>query len=60
MKVAVRCRTCKSENVSLDAWADWDVEAQQWVLGTTFDYAHCHTCEGETRLVEVPLETVED
>jgi hypothetical protein len=29
------------------------VEAQEWVLGAAYDYAFCHDCEGETKLVEV-------
>ena len=42
-------------HVSRDAWADWDSARQEWVLGAVFDDAHCHDCEGETRLDEVPL-----
>ena len=34
---------------------DWDTREQQWVLRTAFDHAHCHRCDGETRLVEVEL-----
>ena len=41
--------------MSRDAWGDWDVAAQDWVLLTAFDYAHCHACDGETRIVEVPV-----
>jgi hypothetical protein len=29
------------------------------VLGSAFDYAFCHTCEEETNLVEVDLQTRE-
>ena len=54
-KVQILCGTCGSTDVSRDAWGDWDVAAQEWVLRTVFDYAHCHTCDGETRLVEVGL-----
>jgi hypothetical protein len=31
------------------------VATQAWVLRTVFDYAHCHACDGETRLVEIPI-----
>jgi hypothetical protein len=34
---------------------DWDSARQQWVLGAVFDYTHCHDCDGETSLDEVPL-----
>ena len=40
---------------SRDAWGDWDVDAQEWVLRTVFDHAHCHDCGGETRIDERPL-----
>ena len=54
-KVRMVCETCGSEDVSRDAWGDWDVEAQDWVLRTVFDYAHCHACDGETHIEERPL-----
>lgn len=53
--MAFVCRTCGSHDVSRDAWADWDTRDQQWVLRCAFDYAHCHRCDGETRLSEVEL-----
>lgn len=49
------CNTCGSDLVTRDAWAEWNVNEQEWVLGQAFDYAFCHKCEGETRLVEVEL-----
>jgi hypothetical protein len=53
--VAIVCGTCGSDEVSRDAWADWDVSKQKWVLGAVFDYGHCHKCECESRLIEVEL-----
>ena len=53
--IAIICGSCGSDDVSRDAWADWDTREQRWVLRTAFDYAHCHRCDGETRLVEVEL-----
>ena len=52
MKVEYVCGYCGSTEVSRDAWADWDAETQQRVLGALFDYAHCHACEKETSLEE--------
>ena len=49
------CNICDGNTVSCDAWAECDVVAQEWVLGAAFDYAFCHDCEKETRLVEVEL-----
>ena len=54
-KVRIVCENCGSEDVSRDAWGDWDVRRQRWELRTVFDYAHCHACDGETRLEEVPV-----
>lgn len=57
-RVAFVCGTCGSDDVSRDAWADWDTRTQQWVLRCAFDYAYCHRCASETRLVEVQLNAV--
>lgn len=54
-RVGYVCKVCGSDDVSRDAWADWDTREQQWVLRCVFDYAHCHRCDQETRLVEVEL-----
>jgi hypothetical protein len=51
------CNTCGGNSVTRDAWAAWDAEAQEWTLGAAFDYANCHDCEGETKLVEVDRDT---
>jgi hypothetical protein len=55
MPITYVCSTCGSDDVSRDAWAEWDVAEQRWVLRTEFDYAHCHRCHRETSLVEVQL-----
>lgn len=47
------CERCGGNVVTRDAWAEWDVEAQDWVLGAAFDCAYCHDCEEETNLEEV-------
>lgn len=49
------CQNCGSNRVTRDAWAEWDVEMQQWSLGSIYDQAFCHRCEVDTRLVEVEL-----
>jgi len=54
-RVQFVCETCGSTLVTRDAWAEWDVSTQEWVLGAAFDYTFCHACEGETHLAEVPL-----
>lgn len=54
MGIEMVCRICGTNHVARDAWASWDTSTQQWVLGAIFDYAHCHECDGETRLTERP------
>lgn len=52
---AMVCSRCGSDEVSRDAWADWDSAKQQWVLGAVFDYAHRHKCDGESSITLVEL-----
>lgn len=54
-EVRIVCATCGSEDVSRDAWGEWDVTAQDWVLRAVFDQAYCHHCDAETKLDEVAL-----
>jgi hypothetical protein len=49
------CETCGSTHVTRDAWAEWDEDEQDWVLGAAYDYAFCHTCQAETHIEETPL-----
>jgi hypothetical protein len=52
--VQMVCEECGSEDVTRDAWAAWDAGTQEWVLGTVFDYAYYHRCQGSTNIEEVP------
>ncbi|WP_454883040.1 DUF5983 family protein [Sphingomonas oryzagri] len=54
-RITIRCTACGSGNVMRDAWATWDDEAQDWVLGALFDAAFCEDCETDGTLVEQPL-----
>jgi hypothetical protein len=52
-KVRMVCATCGGEGVLADAYAEWDFDAQEWVVQNTFDKgAYCNTCDGETRIEE--------
>jgi hypothetical protein len=55
-RITFVCEKCGSKEVRLDAWAEWDEQAQEWVLSTTYDYTHCLTCDAETRLREVAID----
>jgi hypothetical protein len=55
-KVKMVCAHCGSDEVRADAYAQWDVEAQEWEVAQTFDKgAYCSKCDGETRIEELPL-----
>ncbi len=60
MRVTYVCNMCGGNTVTRDAWAEWNVEQQEWVLGAAYDYAFCHDCQQETRLVEVQLSLPEE
>lgn len=53
-KIEIVCSTCGSDSVERDAMAEWDVEAQDWVLSGVMDQGYCEACEGEATLKEVP------
>ena len=42
------CNTCGSTRVLVDAWAEWDTEAQRWELHSTYEAtAICGECDTE-------------
>ena len=48
-KLKMVCDRCGGDNVMRDAWAEWDVEKQEWVLrGEPFDNACCDDCGCES------------
>jgi len=57
LKIKMVCETCGSDNVRRDAFAEWDVGAQEWMLSTVFDHTVCERCEGECNLKEVAIES---
>jgi hypothetical protein len=54
-RIDIICRDCGGNNVCRDAWAVWDLDKQDWVLGAVFDDGHCEDCECGARLEEVEL-----
>jgi hypothetical protein len=53
-RVEFACERCGGVAVTRDAWAEWQVRSQAWALCEVFDFAFCHQCHRETRLVERP------
>jgi hypothetical protein len=54
-RVTFVCEQCGSDLVTRDAWAEWNVEEQDWELGAAFDYTFCHKCAAETHMIEAAL-----
>lgn len=53
------CNTCGSERVLRDAWAEWDILRQEWILQNVFDAAYCEgECEGECSIEEIEIDSV--
>jgi len=59
MTIQFVCGWCGSTDVSRDAWADWNVEKQAWVLRQVFDDGFCQTCEWLRGLEEVDVAAVD-
>jgi hypothetical protein len=57
MKYEFICRACGSNSVVADAYAQWDIATQSWIVVNCFDKgAFCNPCGVETRLDKVESE----
>lgn len=50
------CTVCGSDDIRRDAYAEWSVEKQEWILVTVFDNTDCEKCGGECSIDWVPLD----
>ncbi|WP_139810070.1 hypothetical protein [Sphingomonas azotifigens] len=50
-QVEIACEHCGHLGVMREAWAEWSVAKQGWVLSQTFDFAFCMHCHRPTRIV---------
>lgn len=51
------CEECGSDDVSADAFARWNVHAQEWQVSAIMDKGHaCENCGGECRIKDAPLD----
>ena len=46
------CERCGSDEVLVDAWAEWSVENQSYQLSELLDHAECEACGGETDIID--------
>lgn len=49
-KTTPHCSNCGSTSVLIDAWAEWDDEAQEWSIQDVFNSIFCQDCDGETSI----------
>lgn len=51
------CSLCGSENVVLDAYAEWNSEQGKWVLRSVYEESNCEGCDSATDILTVDEET---
>jgi hypothetical protein len=51
------CSLCGSENVVLDAYAEWNSEQGAWVLRSVYEESHCEACDSSTDILTIDEET---
>jgi hypothetical protein len=54
-KVVIVCSTCGTQNVLVDAWAEWNPSEQKWELAKVCQTVYCQECDGESSIVELPF-----
>ena len=56
-KIKKVCSLCGSEDVLIDAYAQWDVEKQDFVLNCTFElsFCFCNACERDCEIIDVEV-----
>lgn len=50
-QIEIACEHCGHLGVMREAWAEWNVAAQHWVMAQMFDFAFCLNCHRSTRIV---------
>ena len=43
-KIIMRCQSCGSADITIDASARWDVKTQDWELSDVNDVFYCNDC----------------
>ncbi|HEX7325157.1 MAG TPA: hypothetical protein VF292_07370 [Rhodanobacteraceae bacterium] len=49
------CETCGRPDVTCDANAHWNADANQWEVSSVMDDSFCEHCDGETSVAEVQM-----
>ncbi|MBC8315250.1 MAG: hypothetical protein H8E51_07080 [Bacteroidetes bacterium] len=54
-KIQIICAKCGSDDVMKDAWAEWSVETQNWILHSVYDNTWCEKCEENCKVIEITI-----
>lgn len=54
------CAECGSDDVVVDAWAEWDEATQEFVLRSVFDEMFCLACEQACDINEVDIIEIDE
>lgn len=54
-RTVVICSHCRSADVTQDANASWSPSLQEYELSGTMDASYCNNCDGDCRLLEIPI-----
>jgi hypothetical protein len=54
-KIVMVCGTCGTQNVLVDAWAEWNPKEQKWELAEVCQTVYCQECDGESSISELPF-----
>jgi hypothetical protein len=50
------CAHCGSDEILADAYGEWSVPEQRWVLASVMDKGHyCNACDSECAITERPV-----
>jgi hypothetical protein len=55
MAFVMRCSNCGSTKVYRDAFVEWDIATQEWVVQNVFDEAVCDSgkCDGNSTAIDM-------
>ena len=59
MKIKKVCETCGSQAVLIEAYAQWDFDAQSWEpweLLSRYEHSWCYDCEADTNIIDREVE----
>ena len=54
------CKKCEKENIYREAFLEWSVRDQEWLIETTGDEFFCYNCQDTVDVEEVILSHDQD